>query len=185
MGVLEPLARLLADEFVDAVFSAAGRALKCEENHTAMRHPPHIVHHIPGRTRLRIPSRRDDRAFFAEVEDRLQVLPQVIEVSTNATTASVLIRYRGEIEPVLLEATKAGRGDLLELHEGLPPIELVADVLLDRPGRADRWIRAEIGRHLEQRSAALIVLLVSGLIRLIRGRRHTVPASSMGRCTEL
>lgn len=50
-------------------------------------------HVLPGRMRLRIPARRHDTAYFADVERHLSHCDGVEAIETSALTASVLIRH--------------------------------------------------------------------------------------------
>jgi Heavy metal associated domain 2 len=50
-----------------------------------------IAHQIQSRIRLKIPSRKGDASFFAELRDRLVGLKQFEKVESNFTTGSVLL----------------------------------------------------------------------------------------------
>ena len=66
----------------------------------------HIAHHLPGRTRLRIGSRRNDADYFAALEGALRGWAGVTGVVSNPLTAGILIEHTvpiGELE-VKLEA---------------------------------------------------------------------------------
>lgn len=59
-----------------------------------------ITHRLPGRTRLRIPARRGDAAFFARVAEQARGLPTVRAVRANPVTSGLLVEHEGEIEPI-------------------------------------------------------------------------------------
>jgi hypothetical protein len=59
-----------------------------------------VVHMMPGRTRLRVPDKRNDTAFFRQLSDVLEADPRVRRVQVNPRTASVLIEHEGTIETI-------------------------------------------------------------------------------------
>jgi len=54
----------------------------------------HVVHQLPGRLRLRIPEHRKDEAFFDSLAGRLREIEDIISVSRDALTASLLIHHQ-------------------------------------------------------------------------------------------
>jgi hypothetical protein len=54
-----------------------------------------IVHRTACRTRVRIPGRRNDQAYFGELKRKLSGVADVVAVDVNPLTASVLIEHRG------------------------------------------------------------------------------------------
>jgi hypothetical protein len=170
MGFEGPLLRLAADELIGMTMDAIVDEMVRSPQEVLMPARAHIVHHIPGRVRLRIPKRRDDREFFADVERRLSGCDNITGVSANPTTASVLVRYEGELAPVLLQAAQVGLAELLELTEDLPPVKPVEDALLDTLSQADSRILSISSGAMNGRSAVLVSLLVAGLFQLWRGQ---------------
>lgn len=55
-----------------------------------------VVHELFGRLRLRIPEKRKDGAYFAELAERLSECPGVTRVESNALTGSVLLLHTEE-----------------------------------------------------------------------------------------
>jgi hypothetical protein len=53
----------------------------------------HVVHHIPGRLRLKLPGAKGDPAFLDKVREALAPLEGVEEVIVNSVTGSVLVHY--------------------------------------------------------------------------------------------
>ena len=80
-----------------------------------MTHKAHIVHHIPGRTRIRVPSKRRDIAYFHEVKRRLQTIDGV-QAHVDATTASALIEYPGALSELMEQFAEAGVEELFDLE---------------------------------------------------------------------
>lgn len=75
-----------------------------------------VAHSVPSRTRLRIPDRRHQPDYFAQLSQRLSAHPRVRQVEVNAGTGSVLLRHDGAIAPILEEL-----GDVLRLVRDAPP----------------------------------------------------------------
>ncbi|MEF3168768.1 MAG: hypothetical protein K6360_05465 [Deltaproteobacteria bacterium] len=53
-----------------------------------------VAHESTGRIRLRIPERRYDPGYFADIEKAFSNIDMVTKVRANPTTASVLIMHR-------------------------------------------------------------------------------------------
>jgi hypothetical protein len=66
-----------------------------------------IAHTIPGRSRLRIPTRRDDAVFFASVATGLSTIAGVNKVETRPLTGSILIHHDAPLAHVTEAAEKA------------------------------------------------------------------------------
>jgi hypothetical protein len=73
----------------------------------------YLEHHLPGRSRLRIPSRRGDKSFFSAVRGQLANCPGVQVLKLNPATGSVLIAHSGALAEV--KSFASGR-NLFDLH---------------------------------------------------------------------
>lgn len=136
---------------------------------TAMDNTAYIVHHTPGRVRLRIPGRRDDAAFFREVEERVQQCASVREVRSNPTTASILVRYTNDAS-LMNEIAEVGLSELVRLEIGLPPIEPIGQRFTQRLQSIDHRIHAATAGQVDGSGLTLLVLLCSSLFQIVRGR---------------
>lgn len=67
-----------------------------------------VAHAMPGRTRLRLPDRRGDAAFFASMASGLLSLPGVFDVETRPLTGSVLIAHFNPLDELGDAARTAG-----------------------------------------------------------------------------
>ncbi len=67
-----------------------------------------VAHAMPGRTRLRLPDRRGDAAFFAAVASGLSSLPGVFDVETRPLTGSVLVAHFNPLDELGDTARAAG-----------------------------------------------------------------------------
>lgn len=76
-----------------------------------------IAHLLPGRLRLRIPSRRGDAPFFAEIAARMARLAGVRAVRANLRTASLLIEHDGPADAL---ARSASEQRVLEIVPAAP-----------------------------------------------------------------
>lgn len=130
----------------------------------------HVVHHIPGRVRLRIPAKRRDHTYFADVKAKLESVPSIHGVEVNPASASVLVRYAGPLTSLLVEAAAAGLYELAEVSDELPPVPPVADKLVDRLLDLDQQIAQSSGGSLNGRSVVLIALLLAAGMQLYRGQ---------------
>jgi hypothetical protein len=77
-----------------------------------------IVHNIPGRMRIRIPSAKADPGFLDQARAALAALPKVVEVTSNPLTGSLLVVYAPASQRDFEGALKMGNGSPLpfELH---------------------------------------------------------------------
>lgn len=62
-----------------------------------MRHPAQIVHHIPGRIRIKLPRAKGNRALLNRIAESIEGRHGVRSVSVNATTGSVIIYYDSSV----------------------------------------------------------------------------------------
>jgi hypothetical protein len=71
-----------------------------------------VAHQMPGRTRLKIPSKRGDVPYFESVVQGLAEHPAVDELKADPDTASVLIRHAGEVAAIVAMAAEGGLFEL-------------------------------------------------------------------------
>ena len=69
-----------------------------------------VEHRVPGRVRVRIPSKRHDLSFFEEVLNKIRPHPNVHHVRANTYTGSVVIHHSGNANDIFALAV-----DLFEL----------------------------------------------------------------------
>jgi hypothetical protein len=130
--------------------------------------PAFIAHRLPGRIRLRIPSRKGDSRYFLDLERGLRSCPGVKAVSVNPVTASVLVSH-AETANADGIARCAKQADLFALagdeRRTLPLIRRAEDVLRQAD---ERLIGLSRGAS-DLRSTLLLLLLGAGLVQLVRG----------------
>ena len=140
--------------------------------------PGVLVHHIAGRTRVRVPAKRGDSAYFATVSEQLAHCPGVVSVMTSDATAGVLVVHDGA-EPDVL-ADYARTFELFDLPDaapaamerGRPP----ADILTSGLHQLDDWVRTGTGQSADLRAVALTALVGAAAWQLLRGQ--TLPAAA-------
>ena len=127
----------------------------------------HVVHHLPGRVRFRVPGRRGDHGFFAQVAGDLEALRGVRQVDTNPATGSILIRHDGPVHELLAQAVGSPLASLLELELSAPP---VAGRLRTTAERADGALRRLTNGEFDLATAASLGLIAFAGIQLVRRR---------------
>lgn len=60
-----------------------------------------LEHKVPGRVRVKIPSKRRDRSFFAAVQEKIRPHPNVHHLTASEYTGSVIIHHSGNVEEIL------------------------------------------------------------------------------------
>jgi hypothetical protein len=58
-----------------------------------------VVHHVPGRVRIKVPSGRNNPRLLNEIKQSLASAPGVGHVEVHPTTGSVIIHYRRHAPP--------------------------------------------------------------------------------------
>lgn len=83
-------------------------------------HTAHVVHHVPGRIRFKIPGTRPDAKLLENIERALGKLPAVQRIKLNLVTGSVVVDYDSALAfPEMLEQTsRATAKDALIKLEG-------------------------------------------------------------------
>lgn len=130
----------------------------------------HIVHHIPGRLRLRVPHRRDDTDFFEEVLRRFLTCDSVTKVDVNPSTAGILLHYDAALPVLLLEAAEAGLTELADIELGLQPLVPISEHLTTRLGDVDRQISQFTQGTVNGTTVVILFLLLAGGLQVLRGR---------------
>jgi hypothetical protein len=65
-----------------------------------------IEHQLPGRVRLRVPSKRGDVPFFEEVVRELSKHPSLRELTASSLTGSITLHYREPLQPITAAASE-------------------------------------------------------------------------------
>jgi hypothetical protein len=68
----------------------------------------HIEHQLPGRVRLRVPSKRGEVSFFEKVVQQLSMHPAVRELTAAPLTGSITLHYFEPLQPITAAAADQG-----------------------------------------------------------------------------
>lgn len=128
-----------------------------------------VAHELPGRIRIRIPSRRRDDAFFADVAARAAHLAGIEGVETNALTGAIVLNFRGQFSDIAADFERTGLFRLVSLH---PAVTSGAAQLAQPFQRVDRSIRSVSAGELGLPMLAGLVLL--GLAGYQANRGHVL-----------
>ena len=152
------------------------------DNGSSGRPAAYVTHFTPGRVRLRIPARRHDPAFFAEVKTAVEAWPGIQEVQTNPRTASVLVFFS---DPAAALA-HAQDCHLFEVHEAEPTASHgsavpIAERAEDRARGLSGWLEQITGGRTDLRSLLLLGLVGAAGYEVYRGNIQS-PSTSLLWC---
>jgi hypothetical protein len=138
-----------------------------------------ISHLTDRRLRIRVPEKRRDAAFFANVADRLSAWDSVERVETNPLTASVLIHF-SDPQQLFLEAI--AKNDLFDIDFDAAFAQqsgpFVTRAAVQSFANADRGLRRWTQNQIDMRGMLFLLLLGGGVYQLLRGRLAT-PAPTL------
>jgi hypothetical protein len=124
----------------------------------------HLVHQTRRRMRFKIPTKRHDQAFFAQLEQRLAELPKIEAALVTPETASVLLSF--------------AEGNGATIAAALDALEIVSVAGKDTGAGAedaehaedrDRLSRALASGRVDRRALAFTVLVLLLLRQLLKG----------------
>ena len=75
-----------------------------DQEETDMIAVAYIEHQLPGRVRLRLPSRRGEVPFFERVVQELSKHPAIRELTAAPLTGSITLHYFGPLQPIMAAA---------------------------------------------------------------------------------
>lgn len=136
----------------------------------------HVAHQIHGRVRIRVPSRRGDTAYFANVYESLTAFPAIEELRVNPVAGSVIINHSDSSLDPLKQYAQEKQLFILEETDYQP------EVLLQRASSGlasiDSGMKKITAGDFDLRSALFILLIAVAIRQLLRG--HVVgPASTL------
>jgi hypothetical protein len=140
------------------------------ENTTRMTHKGYVAHHIPGqRIRIRVPHKKRDHAFFADVATRLNGIDRV-KASATPETGGILVHYQGDLAHLLLRAAEAGLNELIDLEMDGEPSEPLTDRLLSQVAAMEQRLLASTGGQVDGRTFAMFGLMLAAGVQVFRGQ---------------
>jgi hypothetical protein len=139
-----------------------------------MQHEAHIVHEMPGRFRLRVPSRVKDAEYFKRVREELQIIPEISLLETNSTTGSILVEYIGDAQTIFDAARER---DLFRVSRPKPALHEPLSLRLSQSLRDfDRSVSSFTKGELD--AAALISMLLGAAGAVQFAKKKVWPAGA-------
>ena len=131
-----------------------------------------LSHATPGRSRLKVPSRKGDKAYFSSLKEFFSGFEGVSVVQANALTGSVLLLHSGELKSVAEFAEEKALFKLRRLKPAAKSLSRdVANAFSDFDGRVKRLTSNE----LDVPGIAFVTLLGFGIYEIARGN-YAAPA---------
>lgn len=148
-----------------------------------------IEHEMPGRLRVRIPSKRGDTSYFRDITQRLSEHRGVTGIIANPATGSLLIRHESGLPAITQHAVDLGLftveavldperkvppetaqiwGPMSLAFFGLSALQFVRGPVLG-PATENIWQAFGAARFLQSRELAIVFGCLA-LVQLARGR---------------
>jgi len=126
----------------------------------------YICHRIPGRMRIKIPSRRGDSSYFSSLREHLSFLPGVERLEVNPITGSLLFLFKPGEENIL---DHAARSHLFRIkREGKQPVTVSQKAVQGFDALNDR-VKSFTGGELDIASIAFLAFLGLGVYQVYMG----------------
>ncbi len=134
-----------------------------------------VAHHMPSRTRLRIPKSYRSKDTIDGFERSLKKIPNVKSVTSNLTTGSVVIEHEEHPEILsLISSSLEGSGE--ELFEAMlegEPIEaigvsLIGHVIYKNFAKLDKLISEATNNNIDLKLLLPIGFLTAGIFKATR-----------------
>lgn len=126
-----------------------------------------LVHQMNGRVRLRIPARKGDHSYFAQLESRLAAHKDVAAVEVNPLTGSVLIRHRGNAMTVIAYATQQ---QLFTLTPTSEAANVALHTVSDGLDQLDDAVKRTTRGAFDLNELLFVMLLGISFVQLLRGK---------------
>lgn len=126
----------------------------------------YLAHRMPGRARLRLPDRRGDAGFFAELAERLAECEGIARIEANPRTGSVLITHAGDLEAILGFGERQG---LFALFSREPREPSMAKRLHAEFQGVSEGLSRATGGQLDLAMAVFVLLVSGAFVQLLRG----------------
>jgi hypothetical protein len=127
----------------------------------------HIVHRIRSRTRLRIPDKCKDEAWFAAMQKMLDQLPGLTSVDTRPLSGSVLLMHPFvTFEDLIPELAALETFELTD--EPIPAVTPMEAVMV-KISRTDRLIGEASTGSIDLRTLAFLAAILLSLQQAARG----------------
>jgi len=130
----------------------------------------YVIHALPGRVRVKIPSKRGDAAYFARLEAELIRCEGVASARSNQRAASVLIAYAGAggLTGIADFARRKQLFNLQPEHQ-VPKQQSIKECAAAQMEFLDRLMNTGSRGRVDLPSAFFLLFLVLGLRQMWRG----------------
>lgn len=125
----------------------------------------YVGHAVPGRLRLKIPSRRGDEQYFDRLKNTLGQCPGIHNVEVHALTSSALIAHGCDHESISRFGLEQGLFNLFGGEEGPPLMQ----ELFSRTGMVGDTVSAIVGQRVDLMASAFVALVGLALFQTLRG----------------
>ncbi len=129
--------------------------------------PAYISHRIPGRIRIKIPSKKKDSRFFSHIQGTLSGIKSVAGVEVNPVTGGILIIYQGNEADVIEEIKEKQLFNFSERTRKTP--RRFRDRVFDGVKKANNNVRKVTAGQLDLWDAVFLYLLGYGIYQISRG----------------
>jgi copper chaperone CopZ len=133
----------------------------------------YVVHRVPGRLRIRVPSKKGDTVYFGAVKEALTSLEGVEDVVVSPSTGSILVHGRALAEDAIERARSQGFFVLKEK----PTAEATTfhDAVAGQFRTLNERVRDLTGSSFDLPALAFVCLVGAGIYQIFRGN-FTAPA---------
>ena len=152
-------------------------------------HPKHkkgVSHHLPHRTRYRLPKGRRSKETSDCIVEKLSKVPGVKSVDVNHRTGSIFVAH--EEDPDILGGLSGAFdsvcGDLFEEileEEGamIPGFSVLAHLIKKRAGKIDHFLAEKTNNIIDLKMLVPVLLLGAGLYKIAKSKQWLaeVPAA--------
>ena len=136
-----------------------------------------VTHHLPHRTRLRLPKAHRKSHTMSTVKERLKKVPGVQNVEVNERTGSILVHHEGngQVLDQIGSALEEVASELLEAfveveEDEIPGLSIVSHMLKSHASKMDTSLAEATGNLLDLKTLVPVGLLVAAIYKGLRDR---------------
>jgi len=126
----------------------------------------HVSHRSAARTRIRVPSRRGDEAYFRQASQQLARCPGVERVEANPVTAGILV-VPAVSAPALMQFAETEELFLLDAAEAAPMT--LTESLAAEFGGVNRQLRQMSGGVIDLGTLGFVALVTAAIVQWQKG----------------
>lgn len=126
----------------------------------------YLVHRLPHRFRIKIPSRKGDDAFFERLEKAFVPIPEIEAVRSNPTTGSLVVHHRLDVAKLTVLSEKH---QLFHLAVEAPQEPVMLRRVARRFQGLNSTVKEATDGELDLPSVAFLFLFCAGIYEISRG----------------